>query len=152
MMEVSILNHQNILDIDEGLEKIIEDLVALSLNEEGLDFEGEVSVMFVDDHAIHELNLTHREKDSPTDVLSFPQYDSFENIKDPYIVLGDVVISTETAMRQAEAFGHELKREIGFLLVHSMFHLFGYDHMTEEEQKVMRAKEEKVLSSYQLTR
>ncbi len=153
-MDISILNHQSVLDIDENLEKVLEDLIQKAIVEEDLDYEGEVSIMFVDDEEIHKLNKMHRDKDMPTDVLSFPQYPSLKDDEevDPYIILGDVVISTETAMRQAESFGHSLMREIGFLVVHSMFHLFGYDHDTEEHTKEMREKEEQVLSSYNLTR
>lgn len=153
-MDISILNEQDVLEISDELMIILEDLVSLSLKEEDLDYEGEVSIMFVDDKHIHELNKRHRDKDSATDVLSFPQYEALkdEEVIEPYIILGDIVISTETAMRQAEAFGHSLNREIGFLVVHSMFHLFGYDHMTDQEQKEMRAKEEKVLTQYNLTR
>jgi len=153
-MDISILNHQSVLDIDENLEKVLEDLIQKAIVEEDLDYEGEVSIMFVDDEEIHKLNKMHRDKDMPTDVLSFPQYPSLKDDDevDPYIILGEVVISTETAMRQAESFGHSLMREIGFLVVHSMFHLFGYDHDTEEHTKEMREKEEQVLSSYNLTR
>lgn len=153
-MDISILNHQEVLPIDDDLEKVLMDLINLTLDEEDLNYDGEVSVMFVDDEAIHELNKNHRDKDSPTDVLSFPQYESIKDDEeiDPYIILGDIVISTETAIRQAESFGHSLLREIGFLVVHSMFHLFGYDHDTDEHTKEMRQKEEKVLQSYNLTR
>jgi len=153
-MDISILNEQEVLEINDELMTILEDLISLSLKEEDLDYDGEVSIMFVDDKHIHELNKMHRDKDSPTDVLSFPQYAALkdEEIIEPYIILGDVVISTETAIKQAEEFGHSLNREIGFLVVHSMFHLFGYDHMTDKERKEMRAKEEKVLTQYNLTR
>jgi len=153
-MDISVLNHQEVLNIDDKLNQILEDLIEMTLKEEDLDYEGEVSIMFVDDEEIHELNKTHRDKDSSTDVLSFPQYESLkdEEIIEPYIIFGDVVISTETAIRQAESYGHSLMREIGFLVVHSMFHLFGYDHDTEEHTKEMRAKEESVLSAYNLTR
>lgn len=153
-MDISILNHQEVLPIDDELETVLMDLINLTLDEEDLNYDGEVSVMFVDDEAIHELNKNHRDKDSPTDVLSFPQYESIKDDEeiDPYIILGDIVISTETAIRQAESFGHSLLREIGFLVVHSMFHLFGYDHDTDEHTKEMRQKEEKVLQSYNLTR
>lgn len=153
-MDISIMNHQEVLDIDEHLEILLKDLITKALDEEDLNYEGEVSVMFVDDEEIHSLNALHRNKDMPTDVLSFPQYESIKDDEeiDPYIILGDIVISTETAMKQAEEFGHSLLREIGFLVVHSMFHLFGYDHDTVENTQVMREKEEKVLTSYNLTR
>lgn len=154
MIEISIMNHQNVLEIDEDLENVLTELVELCLNEEGIECDGEVSILFVDDAAIHNLNKTHREKDSPTDVLSFPQYESLkdEQNMDPYVILGDVVVSTETAIRQAESYNHSLIREIGFLVVHSIFHLCGYDHDTEENTDIMRAKEEKILNAYRLTR
>lgn len=153
-MDISILNHQGVLDIDDKLNQVLEDLIALTLKEEDFDYEGEVSIVFVDDEEIHELNKLHRNKDSSTDVLSFPQYEALkdEQVIDPYVVLGDVVISTETAIKQAELYGHSLMREIGFLVVHSIFHLFGYDHDTEEHTKEMRNKEESVLKAYNLTR
>ena len=137
MIDISIINHQNHLEIDEKTENILTDLVELSLEEEGLDCDGEVSILFVDDKEIHELNKTYRGIDKSTDVLSFPQYDSLkdEEISDPYVILGDVVISTETAKKQSEEYNHSLEREIGFLVVHSMFHLMGYDHDTEENTK-----------------
>ena len=154
MIDISIINHQNHLEIDEKTENILTDLVELSLEEEGLDCDGEVSILFVDDKEIHELNKTYRGIDKSTDVLSFPQYDSLkdEEISDPYVILGDVVISTETAKKQSEEYNHSLEREIGFLVVHSMFHLMGYDHDTEENTKMMRVKEEAVLKAYNLTR
>lgn len=153
-MDIEILNHQEVLNIDEDLRTMLEDLLALSLKEEGYDFEGEVSIMFVNNEEIHELNKKHRDKDSSTDVLSFPQYDDLKNtqIIEPYVILGDVVISTETAIEQAKSYGHSLNREIGFLTVHSLFHLMGYDHDTEVHTKEMRTKEEAVLNQYNLTR
>jgi len=153
-MDIAILNHQEVLDIDDKLNQVLEDLIELALKEEDLDYEGEVSIVFVDDEEIHVLNKTHRDKDASTDVLSFPQYEALkdEQIIDPYVILGDVVISTETAIKQADSYGHSLMREIGFLVVHSMFHLFGYDHDTEEHTKEMRTKEESVLNAYNLTR
>lgn len=154
MIDVSILNHQEYLEITEELENVLEDLVKLSLEEENIECEGEVSIMFVDDEEIHQLNKTHRGIDKPTDVLSFPQYDSLkdEDICEPYVIIGDVVISTETAKRQSIEYNHSLVREIGFLVVHSMFHLFGYDHDTDDNTKIMRTKEEAVLKAYNLTR
>ncbi len=154
MIEISIINNQSFLDIDDKLEKVLEDLVELSLKEENLECEGEVSIMFVDDEEIHQLNKTHRGFDKSTDVLSFPQYESIkdDDFIDPYVILGDVVISTETAKRQSDEYNHSLVREIGFLVVHSMFHLMGYDHDTDENTKEMRLKEETVLKSYNLTR
>ncbi len=154
MIEISIINEQDFLELEQSLEKIIEDLVHLSLKAEGVDSDGEVSILFVDDAAIKVLNKTHRQKDAATDVLSFPQYESIKDDEyvDPYIILGDIVISTETAKRQALEYNHSLEREIGFLVVHSVFHLLGYDHDTEADTKEMRQMEEAVLSQYKLRR
>jgi probable rRNA maturation factor len=100
------------------------------------------------------MNRDYRDKDSATDVLSFPQYEDVltESENEVHVLLGDIVISLERAMEQAEDFGHSLTRELCYLTVHSMFHLFGYDHMTEEDKKIMRAKEEKILTAAGITR
>lgn len=112
----------------------------------------EVSISFVDDAAIEELNSRYREIHSPTDVLSFPQDDEFSLPPGMPRVLGDIVISLERAVKQAEEYGHSILREVVFLCVHGFFHLLGYDHESPEEQKVMRAKEERVLEELDLGR
>jgi len=154
MIELSILDEQNLIAVDEVLEDLLMSLLEASMASEGHAFEGEVSLVFCDDAYIKALNKSHRNIDKKTDVLSFPQYDQLckNPTKDPFVYLGDVVISTETASEQALEFGHSLNREIGFLFVHSLFHLFGYDHDTHEHQQEMRAKEEGVLNTCQLTR
>lgn len=115
--------------------------------------ESEVSVTFVDDQYIHQLNLDYRGVDRPTDVLSFA-LDEGEEM--PQVatehVLGDVIISLETAKRQAEEYNHTLDREIAFLTVHGALHLLGYDHQTEEDTKLMREKEELVLTQLGISR
>ena len=118
-----------------------------------LDNEPELGVTVVDDIEILELNREYREKDSVTDVLSFPQFegrgDLLEDLLDDEAetLIGDVVICYEQAERQAEEYGTGLTREMLYLFVHSVMHLFGYDHMDEEERSVMRAREEEVLSA-----
>ncbi len=114
----------------------------------------EVSVTFVDDAAIQELNREHRGKDRPTDVLSFPQWDpEDEHPPAPLpIPLGDIVISVETAERQASEYGHSLEREIGFLLAHGLLHLLGLDHETPEEETVMRERQRRLLEAVGLSR
>ena len=108
---------------------------------------------FTDNEGIRELNRGYRGKDAPTDVLSFPilsEDDSDWDIDEANgcAVLGDIVISVERAMEQAEMYGHSPEREIAFLSVHSTLHLLGYDHeRSEEEDKLMREKQEKILSS-----
>ena len=126
----------------------------LVLQNEGLDPAFcEISVSFVDDETIREINRDNRGVDRVTDVLSFPQFDDLADIdqKRPYL-LGDVVLCTAQAQRQAEEFGHSVDRELVYLFVHSMCHLVGYDHMTEEEKTEMRAAEEAVMAELDLKR
>lgn len=150
-MQVEILNETEIRLADD-LQELIVKATDKVLEYEDFDVEGEVSVLFVDDARMKALNAEYRGKDEVTDVLSFPQYESIKDdgVSDPFIYLGDVVISLEQAKRQAEEFGHTLEREIVYLTVHSMLHLFGYDHMTDEEKTEMRAKEKSVLSSLRI--
>ncbi|MCX7781092.1 MAG: rRNA maturation RNase YbeY [Negativicutes bacterium] len=121
----------------------------------GIDPHAEVSLLFVDDEYIRELNRDYRGKDCATDVLSF----ALNEGEEPDIVggpeetlLGDIVISLETAVKQAEEFGHSLERELAYLTVHGMLHLLGFDHENEQDKSVMREKEELVLQALGLTR
>ena len=107
----------------------------------------EISVSFVGEEEIHDLNKLFRDVDHVTDVLSFPQYDLMDELPDQGIIcLGDVVICSEQALIQAEELGHSPEREILYLFVHSMFHLMGYDHMDDEEKTDMREKEEAIMT------
>ncbi|MCI6012268.1 MAG: rRNA maturation RNase YbeY [Firmicutes bacterium] len=113
----------------------------------------EISVTFVDLSEIHQLNREYRQVDSPTDVLSFPQFDDLEDLpEEGEIVLGDVVICSDRAREQAEEYGHSFEREIIYLFVHSVLHLLGYDHMDEDEKKIMRRREEAVMEKIGLKR
>ena len=120
---------------------------------DSIENDPEVGVTIVDEDTILELNREYREKDSVTDVLSFPQFCGHDDLLDDLAdddtatLVGDVVICYEQAVRQAEEYGTGLTREMLYLFVHSMMHLFGYDHMEEDEKKVMRAREEEVLSA-----
>ena len=142
------------------------DLVRLAIRE-SLDFmefgqEVEVSVMFTDNEEIRALNKLHRGIDRATDVLSFPllEYDENGEIYEECLdfspsgelILGDIVISLERAAEQAEEYGHSLAREVGFLTVHSMLHLFGYDHMTPEDEEEMFAYQREILERMGLKR
>lgn len=148
-VKVSITNNQKKVKVPTGIRLLIRKSCAAVLDEEGFKNNAEVSVSFVDDEQIRELNAQFRNIDSSTDVLSFPlgengEYD-YNNETDSYL-LGDIVISMETATKQAEIYGHTLEREIGFLTVHSMLHLMGYDHVNSTlEAKIMREKEELIL-------
>lgn len=141
--------------IEHTLEDKIYEAAEACLNEEGLNGDNiEISISFVDNNEIRNLNAAYRNKDTVTDVLSFPQYENIDmiDIEQSYICLGDVVLSIEKASEQAKEFGHSLQREQLYLIVHSIFHLLGYDHMTDEEKKVMREKEENVMKRIQLER
>ncbi len=148
-------------EIDEDLEQHFNfDLneVSYKIIKEGLVLENihenvEVSILLVDNEQIQELNSRHRKKNVPTDVLSFPLLTEFDNLnEDEIIYLGDIVISVERAKEQADEYGHSFKREIGFLIAHSILHLLGYDHMTDEDEKNMIEKQEEILNNIGLTR
>ncbi|GAV22054.1 rRNA maturation RNase YbeY [Carboxydothermus pertinax] len=139
-----INNLQDKVLVDDILLQAIEKAVSFTLNEEGC--EGVVSVALVDNNYIQSLNRDYRQKDTPTDVLSFPLADDEDD------VLGDVVISLEKALEQAKEYGHSFLREVSFLTVHGVLHLLGHDHYTEEETRIMREKEEKILKALGLER
>lgn len=126
----------------------------LLFREESLPSERiSISVTFVDSKEIMELNRIYRETDQVTDVLSFPQFGSKSDIpKKGPILLGDVVICTEQALIQAEEYGHSAERELVYLFVHSLLHLLGHAHETAADKKIMRAKEEQIMSLMGLER
>lgn len=147
-------NEQDKLSPPEDFERLIEQCTAAALEEEGISESAEVSVTLVDNARIRELNREFREIDRETDVLSFPMGDeSFEiNPDTDAILLGDIVISLEKARAQAEEYGHSFRREVTFLITHSLFHLLGYDHMTPDEEREMFAKQEAVLDRLGISR
>ncbi len=148
-------NEQDKADPPEDFENLVEDCAKAALNEEEIEDDAEVSVTLVDNERIRELNKEFREIDRETDVLSFPLGDENGFEVDPdtdAILLGDIVISLEKAQAQAEEYGHSFKREVAFLITHSLFHLLGYDHITAEEEAEMFAKQEKVLEKLGITR
>lgn len=155
-VRVVISNNQKKVKIPSGIRLLVRKCCLAVLSMEKMAGKYEVSVSFVDDDEIRMLNREYRNKDASTDVLSFPLgeggvYDM--NPENGAMSLGDIVISMETAQRQADAYGHNLRREIGFLTVHSMLHLLGYDHETGKLEEVrMREKEEEVLGMLGLSR
>lgn len=155
-VKVIISNDQKTVKIPRGTRLLVRRCCHAVLDEENFDGNAEVSVTFVDNDKIHELNLKHRNIDRETDVLSFPLgengvYDV--DLDTGAKLLGDIVISIPKAMEQAEEYNHSLQREIGFLTVHSMLHLLGYDHVDGGLQQVhMREKEETVLTKLGLKR
>ncbi len=148
-IRVIITNNQKKVKIPTGLRMLVRRCCHAVLQLEGFKGIAEISVTFVDNEEIHKLNLQYREKDMPTDVLSFVMSENGTYDIDPKTgaqILGDVVISMEKAVEQAERYGHSLQREVGYLTAHSVLHLLGYDHMENMERIRMREKEEKVMS------
>ncbi len=153
-MKLNIIteNTQDKFEITEELDELVYSAISTAITMEGIDFDCEVSLTYVDNAEIKELNREYRGKDSATDVLSFPMFDT-EN-EEIYALdgtaaeLGDIVISLERAKEQADEFGHSFDREVAFLCVHSVLHLLGYDHeISEEEDKIMREKQRAVMSA-----
>lgn len=142
-MEIYIDNRQDKIIIDEEMEEMIEKVVKEVLVYEELPLNCEVSVSFVSNEEIKELNSEFRGIDEETDVLSFPMDEEF--ILEGPRLLGDIIISMEKSLEQSMDFGHSLTREIAYLTAHSMFHLLGYDHMEEDEKSLMRSKEKEVM-------
>lgn len=139
-------NRQDLIKIDEEIEKIVEKSIEAALKEIEFTDDYEVSVSFVGDNEIHELNRDYRGVDRTTDVLSFPMDDEFTNM------LGDIVININKVIEQAKEYGHSEKREISYLTVHSSLHLMGFDHEEEEDKKDMRAVEDRVMEKLEISR
>ena len=148
-MIVTLENNQEKVSIPEALEADLTKAMNVVAELEALSPQTEVDITLVDDAAIHELIRTYRGSDRPTDVLSFALDEGEEEpeVDDDEIehLLGDVIISAPTAVRQGEEYGHGLEREMTYLAVHGMLHLLGYDHMEEKDKLIMRKREEEVL-------
>ena len=156
-LKVYVKNNQTEVKVPVGIRLLIRRCCQAVLTTENFEKDAEVSVSFVSNEEIKNLNKIYRDKDSVTDVLSFPltSEDGTQefNPETGAVQLGDVVISLETAVKQAQNYGHSLEREVGFLTVHSMLHLLGYDHETSLlDQRIMREKEESVLEKLGISR
>lgn len=148
--------------ISEDRRSFIRKVIRTALAAEGVDFPCEVDVLITNDEAIHQVNLDMRDVDRSTDVLSFPEFDLAPGQlpeaedADPgtgLVPLGDMVISWEHVTAQAKEYGHSNRRELAYLVVHSVLHLLGYDHLDEGPQKrQMRAREEAILAELGITR
>ncbi len=148
-IRVIISNSQKEVKIPTGLRMLVRRCCNAVLRMENFQGAAEVSVTFANNEQIHELNKMHRNVDAPTDVLSFPMGEDGKYDIDPATnakILGDIVISMEKAVEQAERFGHTLQREVGYLTAHSMLHLLGYDHEEPLEKVHMREKAERVMT------
>lgn len=153
---------ETIPDFNELIEKVI----GQALDYEECPYEAEVNVLLTDNPSIHEMNLLNRGIDRPTDVLSFPMndfpepadFDALESCVDAFhpetgeLLLGDIVISYEKAVEQADAYQHSIEREIAFLTAHSMLHLMGYDHESEKERMDMEERQEAILKILNINR
>lgn len=133
------------------------ELLNLAAKHEEVEADSEVSVTFVSNEKIQEINREYRDKDQPTDVISFAMEELGEGEMelsglDMPRVLGDIIISVQRAEEQAAEYGHSFHRELGFLAVHGFLHLLGYDHMTEAEEKIMFARQKDILDEYGLER
>ena len=161
-----ILENEYDSDINIPYEKIAQDVIGAAIDYVSCPYECQVNLLLTDNETIHQINKEQREIDRPTDVLSFPmaEYETpadFSKIEeDPMafdpesgeFLLGDIVISMDKVWEQAQAYGHSREREYAFLIAHSMLHLFGYDHMEEEECKEMEQKQEEILTKTRYTR
>lgn len=147
-MNLLIANDTNEeLDLDLIREKAEKTIMEV-LRVENISENAEVSLSIVDKEIIHKLNKDYRNVDRETDVLSFPMdEEGFDNEGNPLILLGDIVICLDVAEEQASDFGHSLEREMTYLICHSTFHLLGYDHIEEDDKKVMRSKEKEVMKN-----
>lgn len=149
-------------DYEDYIHRVIEK----AMDYEACPYEAEINVLITDNEQIQQINAENRGIDAPTDVLSFPMieyetpadFDALEDMWDVFhpetgeLLLGDIVLSVDKIKSQAEEYGHSVERELSFLVAHSMLHLFGYDHMEEEERAVMEQKQREILQQLSITR
>ncbi|AKC76091.1 MULTISPECIES: rRNA maturation RNase YbeY [Staphylococcus] len=152
MFTIDFNDHTDL--VNESWYHQIEDLLNFAKEQEQINEDAELSVTFVDKNEIQEINKTYRDKDKVTDVISFALEEDEPEIVglDMPRVLGDIIICTNVAEEQADSFGHSFERELGFLALHGFLHLLGYDHMNEEDEKVMFSRQDTILNAYGLTR
>lgn len=162
MIEFILEDEQQRVPFTPELEAVVQQAVAATMEVLECDnVDCEVSILITDDEGIQAINKEYREIDAPTDVLSFPIVEFDENgvmieesgdYDGDYLILGDIVISLERAAAQAAEYGHSLRREVGFLAVHSTLHLMGFDHMEEPHATMMRDREKEILVHMNLPR
>lgn len=144
-------------EIEAAAQQLVEKVLQFAANKEKIDEGTELSVTFVDNARIQEINKEYRNKDAATDVISFAMEEMGEDEMeiigaDIPRMLGDIIISIERTREQAAEYGHSFERELGFLALHGFLHLLGYDHMTESDEKVMFTKQKEILDEYGLSR
>ncbi|RID89460.1 rRNA maturation RNase YbeY [Peribacillus asahii] len=154
-LELDFIDETN--EISEEVQKLVESVLQFAAQKEDIEEGTELSVTFVDNARIREINKEYRNKDAATDVISFALEEMGEEEveiigADMPRVLGDIIISIERTKEQAEEYGHSFDRELGFLALHGFLHLLGYDHMTESDERVMFTKQKDILDEYGLSR
>lgn len=164
-----IIEKETDIELDFDYEELLNNVINYVADYEKCPYELEVNVLLTDNESIHDVNKRFRGIDRPTDVLSFPAVEymkpgKFSDIEDGSnatadfnpetgeLILGDIMISLEKVLSQAEEYGHSPYREMGFLTAHSMLHLFGYDHMEDEEREVMEKKQTEIMDGLKIYR
>lgn len=162
-----IIDYETEKKLELDYETIIREVVEKSLDLENCPYEVELNVIITDNEGIKEINQEYRGIDAPTDVLSFPLIDyltpsDFSRVEEEVescfnpetgeLLLGDIILSVDKIIAQAEEYGHSQQRELAFLVAHSMMHLFGYDHLEEDERLAMEKKQEHVLEELKIYR
>lgn len=156
MLEIDINDNNNL--VSEGIHQLVFEVLQFTAKEERITPQAEISVTFMSDEEIQEVNYEYRGIDAPTDVISFALEEELENevsiiaTADMPIILGDIIISVDTAKRQAAEYNHSVKREIGFLVVHGLLHLLGYDHMNEADEVIMFSRQKELLHAFGLAK
>ncbi|ACD51840.1 rRNA maturation RNase YbeY [Clostridium botulinum] len=161
-------NRQEKMEVSDEFTNHLEKVIEFALKEEDVNIPSEISLLFVDNEEIREINNETRNIDRATDVLSFPMLDYPEKkvFKEVYtendfseadfdgddLVLGDIVLSLERALEQSKEYNHSYEREASYLVVHSVLHLLGYDHMEEDDKVKMRKREEEILTALDIRR
>mgnify|MGYP006280948767 CR=1 FL=1 len=142
MIQIDINNKQDKIEIDQNYKKLFKKIAKIAADMENYE-SGTVSVALIRNDEIRELNKKFRNKNESTDVLSFPMDEK---------IWGDIIISVDKVIEQAEEYGHSIKRELIYLYTHGILHLLGYDHKEDSDKKIMRQKEEEILSEFGLQR
>ncbi|WP_350299499.1 rRNA maturation RNase YbeY [Peribacillus frigoritolerans] len=155
ILAIDLMDETN--EVTEEAQHLVESILQFAARKENIEKDTELSVTFVDNDRIREINKEYRHKDSATDVISFALEEMGEDeVKiigaEMPRMLGDIIISIERTKEQAEEYGHSFDRELGFLALHGFLHLLGFDHMNEEDEKVMFTKQKEILEEYGLSR
>lgn len=165
---IFIDNRQTKVEECEGLESTVREIIAHTLKEECVSIKYEISVIFVDNDKIKEINKNFRKIDNATDVLSFPMLNypkslvfrdvyinynfEFSDLDEGKLILGDIAISLEKALEQSKEYNHSFLREVCYLSIHSVLHLLGYDHIEKLDKVKMRIREEEILNKFNVKR